>query len=31
MSDVDQGKVHEVLVDGMQLHGKYSDGQAFHT
>jgi cell division protease FtsH len=31
MSDVDQGKVHDVLVDGMQLHGKYSDGSAFHT
>jgi cell division protease FtsH len=31
MGDVDQGKVHEVLVDGMQLHGKYSDGSAFHT
>jgi cell division protease FtsH len=23
--------VHEVLVDGMQLRGKYSDGSAFHT
>jgi cell division protease FtsH len=31
MGDVDQGKVHEVLVDGMQLHGKYTDGSAFHT
>ena len=30
-SDVDQGKVHDVLVDGMQLRGKYSDGSAFHT
>jgi cell division protease FtsH len=31
MGDVDQGKVHDVLVDGMQLHGKYVDGSAFHT
>jgi cell division protease FtsH len=31
LSDVDQGKVHEVLVDGQQLHGKYSDGSSFHT
>ncbi len=31
LSDVDQGKVHDVLVDGQQLHGKYSDGTAFHT
>jgi cell division protease FtsH len=31
MSDVDQGKVHDVLVDGMQLHGKYTDNTAFHT
>src|ERR1022692_3064769 len=31
MSDVDQAKVRDVLVDGMQLHGKYTDGSAFHT
>ena len=31
MSDVDQGKVHEVTVDGMQLHGKLNDNSAFHT
>jgi cell division protease FtsH len=31
MGDVDQGKVHEVLIDGMQLHGKYADGSPFHT
>ena len=31
MSDVDQGKVHEVTVDGMQLRGKFSDNSAFHT
>ena len=30
-SDVDQNKVRDVTVDGMQLHGKYSDGSAFHT
>jgi cell division protease FtsH len=23
--------VHEVLIDGMQLHGKYADGSPFHT
>ena len=31
MSDVDQGKVHEVTVDGMQLRGKLADNSAFHT
>ncbi len=31
MADVDQGKVHEVTVDGMQLRGKMTDGSAFHT
>jgi cell division protease FtsH len=31
MSDVDQGKVHEVTVDGMQLRGKLIDNSAFHT
>ncbi len=31
LSDVDQAKVRDVLVDGMQLHGKYTDGSAFHT
>jgi cell division protease FtsH len=31
MTDVDQGKVHEVTVDGMQLRGKFSDNSAFHT
>ena len=31
MSDVDQGSVHEVTVDGMQVKGKYRDGKAFHT
>ena len=31
MSDVDQGNVHEVTVDGMQLRGKHRDGSAFHT
>ena len=31
MSDVDQSNVREVNVDGMQVHGKYRDGSAFHT
>ncbi len=31
MTDVDQGKVHEVTVDGMQLRGKLTDNSAFHT
>jgi cell division protease FtsH len=31
MSDVDQGHVREVSVDGMQVHGKYTDNTAFHT
>jgi cell division protease FtsH len=31
MSDVDQSKVREVTVDGMQLRGKLTDGSAFHT
>jgi len=32
MSDVDQqGHVRELTVDGMQVHGKYSDGSLFHT
>ena len=31
MTDVDQGSVHEVTVDGMQVKGKYSNGSNFHT
>jgi len=31
MSDVDAGKVRDILVDGMQVKGKYTDGSAFHT
>jgi cell division protease FtsH len=31
MSDVDAGHVHEVIVDGMQVKGKLTDGSAFHT
>jgi cell division protease FtsH len=31
MSDVDQGNVREIAVDGMQVRGKYRDGSAFHT
>ena len=31
MAEVDQGIVHEVTVDGMQLKGKHRDGSMFHT
>ncbi len=31
MAEVDQGTVHEVTVDGMQLKGKHRDGSMFHT
>ena len=31
MSDVDQGNVRELNVNGMEVHGKYRDGQPFHT
>ena len=31
LADVEQGNVHEVTVDGQQLHGKYRDGSAFHA
>jgi cell division protease FtsH len=31
MSDVDQGIVHELTVNGMEVRGKYKDGSAFHT
>ncbi len=31
LSDVDQGNVHEVTVDGMQVRGKYRNASAFHT
>ncbi|MBZ5681320.1 MAG: ATP-dependent zinc metalloprotease FtsH [Acidobacteriia bacterium] len=31
MSDVDQGKVRDVTVDGMQIQGKHLDNSAFHT
>ena len=31
LGDVDQGNVHEVTVDGMQVRGKYRNGSAFHT
>ena len=30
-SKVDQGGVKEVTITGMEVHGKYSDGTAFHT
>jgi cell division protease FtsH len=31
LSDVDQGNVHEVTVDGQQVRGKHRDNSAFHT
>jgi len=31
MSDIDQGHVRELNVNGMEVHGKYTDGSAFHT
>jgi cell division protease FtsH len=31
MSDVDQGNVRELTVNGMEVHGKYRNGSAFHT
>jgi len=31
MNEVDQGRVHDVIVDGMQVKGKLTDGSAFHT
>jgi cell division protease FtsH len=31
MSEVGQGNVQEVTVDGQNVHGKYKDGSTFHT
>jgi cell division protease FtsH len=31
MSDVDQGKIHELTVNGMEVRGKRIDGSLFHT
>jgi cell division protease FtsH len=31
LNDVNQGNVHEVTIDGQQVHGKGRDGSAFHT
>ncbi len=31
MTDVDQGNVREVTVNGMEVRGKYKDNSAFHT
>ena len=31
MSDIDQNHVREITVNGMEVHGKYVDGSAFHT
>jgi len=31
MSDIDQSKIHDLNVNGMEVHGKYTDGSAFHT
>jgi len=31
MSDVDQGNVRELTVNGMEVRGKHRDGSLFHT
>jgi cell division protease FtsH len=31
ITDVDQGKIHELTVNGMEVRGKLTDGSAFHT
>jgi cell division protease FtsH len=31
MTDVDQGNIRELLVNGMEVRGKHKDGSAFHT
>jgi cell division protease FtsH len=31
MSDVDQGNIQELTVNGMEVRGKYKNGSAFHT
>ena len=31
MGDIDQNNVHEITVTGMEVRGKYRDGQMFHT
>jgi cell division protease FtsH len=31
MSEVDQGHVHDLNVNGMEVRGKYTNGSAFHT
>ena len=31
MSDVDQGTIRELTVNGMEVRGKHKDGSAFHT
>jgi len=31
MSDVEAGRVHDIVVDGMQVKGKLTDNQGFHT
>ena len=31
MADVDAGRVHDILVDGMQVKGKLNDNSVFHT
>jgi len=31
MSDLDQGNVRELMVNGMEVRGKYRDGSQFHT
>ena len=31
MTDVDQGNIHELTVNGMEVRGKHKDGSAFHS
>jgi cell division protease FtsH len=31
ITEVDQGKIHELTVNGMEVRGKLTDGQQFHT
>jgi cell division protease FtsH len=31
IANVDQGKIHELTVNGMEVRGKLTDGQQFHT
>src|SRR2546429_4912252 len=31
LTDVDQGKVRDVTIQGPEIHGTYTDGRAFNT